>query len=130
MRLSSRHTHTVSKRNKLERGPCVLAVVIFSSSPISCQLSQTGYTYRRKTERGATIVDPLPSVSSQLVLNLAFAPSWVLLRLLMKLEYFLGHLNARILASTSVLFRPTTVQMPSLALIKDKRIKSKVFFST
>ena len=30
----------------------------------------------------------------------------------------LGHLNVRILASTSYLFRPTTVQMPNLALIE------------
>jgi hypothetical protein len=34
----------------------------------------------------------------------------------------LGHLNVRILAFTSVTFKPTTVQMPNLALIKTKWI--------
>jgi hypothetical protein len=34
----------------------------------------------------------------------------------------LVHLNVRILASTSVAFRPTMVQMPNLALIETKRI--------
>jgi hypothetical protein len=34
----------------------------------------------------------------------------------------LGHLNVRILASTSAPFRPTTVQMATFALTEKKRI--------
>jgi hypothetical protein len=38
------------------------------------------------------------------------------------LDTHLGHLHVRFLASTSVPFRPTTVQMPNLALVETKRI--------
>jgi hypothetical protein len=42
---------------------------------------------------------------------------------LLKLKCALGTVNARILASTSVPFRPTTMQkLPNLALIETKRI--------
>jgi hypothetical protein len=41
----------------------------------------------------------------------------------MKLKYTLGTLEyVRYLASTNVLFRPTTLQMPNLALIETKQI--------
>jgi hypothetical protein len=40
-----------------------------------------------------------------------------------KMHMHLGHLNVRILTSKSVLFRPTTVQMPNIAQIETKRIK-------
>ncbi len=40
---------------------------------------------------------------------------------LLKLKYALVTLELRILASTSVPFRPTTVQIPNLALIETKK---------
>ncbi len=43
-----------------------------------------------------------------------------------KAKTHLGHLNVLILASTSVPSRPTTVQMPNLALIETKRFKVHV----
>ncbi len=58
----------------------------------------------------------LKSVSSQLVLNLGFAPPWVYMGHLLQIKYVHSRLNVNILASTNVPFRPTTVQMPNLAL--------------
>ncbi len=53
---------------------------------------------------------------------MALAPSWVLMRHLLKLKCAHSPLNLRILSSTSVPFILTTVQVPNLALTYRKRI--------
>ncbi len=66
--------------------------------------------------------DTLLSVSCELVVNLALAPSWVLMGLSLKLKYSHSPLNLRILSSTCVPFTFTTVQVPNLAQSHTKRI--------
>ncbi len=60
----------------------------------------------------------LLSVLCELVLNLALAPSWVKMDLLLKLKCAHSPLYLRILSSTSVLFTLMTVQVLNLALYR------------
>ncbi len=64
----------------------------------------------------------LLSVSCELVLNLALAPSRVYMGHLFKLNCAHSPLNLRVLSSTIVPFTLTTVQLPNLALTHTKRI--------
>ncbi len=63
----------------------------------------------------------LLSVSCELVLNLALAPSWVSLGHLLKLKCAHSPLNLRILSSTSLPFTLMTVQVPNVSLVETKR---------
>jgi hypothetical protein len=64
----------------------------------------------------------LLSVSCELLLKLALAPSWVYMGHLLKLKCAPSRLNIRILSSTSVPYTLTTVQVPNLELTRKKRI--------
>ncbi len=65
--------------------------------------------------------DALLSVTYELVLNLALAPSRVWMEHLLQLKCAHTPLNQRILSSTSVPFTLTTLQVPNLALTHTKR---------
>ncbi len=67
----------------------------------------------------------LLSVSCELVLNLALAPSSVWMGQMLKLKCAHSPLNPRVLSSTSVPFTLTTVQVPNLALTHTKQITVK-----
>ncbi len=68
-----------------------------------------------------TGLSTLLSVSRELVLNFALAPSRVWMGHLLKLKCAHSPLNQRMLSSTSVLFTLTTMPVPNLALTHTKR---------
>ncbi len=54
------------------------------------------------------------------MINLAFLPSWVYKRHLLKIKCLHASLNKNVLALTSVAFRPMTVEVPNLALTRNE----------